>query len=148
MVAGRVPYHAANEGEGRSERFRRAQGGFCVDDALPFAVVDLIQPAGHGGLETILLDSTVAPDGQRGEGVAAFLDIGVDGLCQGGSLRGCFGPLSGQVLGLDGPGLPDTGGPVCLRNGDTFSAQAQLDEIVAGWQFAGFWDLHGYTSTE
>ena len=25
---------AANEGEGCSERFRRAQGGFCVDDAL------------------------------------------------------------------------------------------------------------------
>ena len=80
LVASSMPHHASNEGEGRSERFRSAQRCLRVNDALPLAVIDLIQPTGHGGLEAVFLDGAVSPDGQGRKGIAALFDVGVDGL--------------------------------------------------------------------
>lgn len=76
-------HHAPNESKGRFQRFGGAQGRLHVDDALPSLVGDLVQPTGHGGLEAVLLDAPVAPDRQRGKGVAALDNVGVDGLRQG-----------------------------------------------------------------
>ena len=66
--------------------------------------------AGGGSVFVLSLPpGAVSSDRQRGEGVAVCFDIGVDGLFQCRRLRSCFGPLSGQVFGLDGPVLPDAG---------------------------------------
>lgn len=82
--------------------------------------------AGGGGVFVLSLPpGTVSSDRQRGEGVAVCFDIGVDGLFQCRRLRSCFGPLSGQVFGLDGPALPDAGGLAGFCDGDAFAAQAQ-----------------------
>ena len=79
----------------------------------------------------MLLDSPVAPDRHRRKGVASLLDIGVDGLRQGGSLRSGFGPFARQVFGFDGPGLPDAGRPVRFRDRYALATQPQLNEIIS-----------------
>lgn len=117
-----------------------------ADGPLPFVRGDIGKGDVHQGLEPGAADRLVAPDSGGGEDGGAVGDVLVHGLPQGGELRdflGRGGAPAGEVLRLDVLGLADALAFRGGRDGDALTAQAELDEVIAGGHPPGLGDFHG-----
>ena len=112
---------------------------FCVDGPGDDLVGDLAALHGHKGLETVVLDGEVAPDGGGGEPVLVVGDPEVNGLAEGLVPQGLLLDLNDALL--DGHGLGDGGFFRGLGDGNTAAIDAELNGPAAGGELPGGGDI-------
>lgn len=117
-----------------------------IDGPLPFVRENVRKGGVHQGLEPGAADRLVASDSGGGQDGGAVGDVLVHGLPQGEELRdflGLGGTPASEVLRLDVLGLADALALCGGRDGDALTAEAELDEVIAGGHPPGLGNFHG-----
>lgn len=135
--AGLFGNHSGDEHPGIFQVFRTDLFGLLIDKLLPAVLRDLVDIHGHGLLEAVCLDLSIASDG-LGRCCLPGIDIAVDGIVQ------CAD--TGQLL-LFCSRFQSHGFLLCLFfcwpcDGYGFPIHLDADEPGAGWELTGFWEFH------